>query len=342
MLPESVAFVSNTTGELCTTAAVNGLDIGVNREQYRRKAMKTFLLLLTTVGLPLVAFAQSASQEVTLTGTLRGGRIAIGGETTGWTLEYRDASGQHSVEVELPGEVVTRARSDATVRVTGVFTNREYVERGTVRVLRVSRLEEVTTPAPSTPTPPAQGNAAPRLRQITPNELNPQQRALADEILKVSSVGLGGPYNALLRSPELGKRMFALLDYLRFNTSVPRRLNEFAILIQAQLWTSQVEWLAHYPLALKEGVSEATLADLKAGRRPASMKSDEAVVYDLCMEVSTKHAVSDATYQRAARVLTEQQLVDLLTLSGTYTTLAMMMNAFEQGVPPGTTAPFAK
>src|ERR1700757_2207784 len=99
MLPESVAFVLNTTGELCTTTAVNGLDIGVNREQYRRKAMKTFLLLLTTVGLPVVAFAQSASQEVTLTGTLRGGRIAIGGETTGWTLEYRDASGQHSVEV---------------------------------------------------------------------------------------------------------------------------------------------------------------------------------------------------------------------------------------------------
>jgi 4-carboxymuconolactone decarboxylase len=326
----SVAFVSNTTGELCTTAAVNGLDIGVNREQYRRKAMKTLLLLLITLGLPMSAFAQSASQKVTLTGTLRGGRIAIGGETTGWLLEYRDASGEHSVEVELPRELMTRARSGATVRVTGVFTNREYVERGTVRVFRVSRLDEANT------------DAAPRLRQINQNELNPQQRALADDILKVSSVGLGGPYNALLRSPELGKRMFAVLDYLRFNTSVPRRLNEFAILIQAKLWTSQVEWLAHYPLALKEGVSEATLADLKAGRRPVSMKSDEAIVYDFCTEISTKHAVSDATYQRAAKVLTEQQLVDLLTLSGTYSTLAMIMNAFEQAVPPGTTAPFTK
>ena len=58
--------------------------------------------------------------------------------------------------------------------------------------------------------------------------------------------------------------MFELLDYLRFNTSVPRRLNEFAILIQARLWTSQVEWLAHYPLAIKEGISEATASDLKS------------------------------------------------------------------------------
>ena len=208
-----------------------------------------------------------------------------------------------------------------------------------MRILRVSRLDEISANAP----PPASGsapqNTARRLPQITRDELNPQQRALADEILKVSSVGLGGPYNALLRSPELGKRMFALLDYLRFNTSVPRRLNEFAILIQARLWTSQVEWLAHYPLAVKEGLSEATAADLKAGRRPASMKPDEAAVYDLCMEISKTHAVSDATYRRAAQVLNEQQLVDLVTLSGTYATLAMLMNAVEQGVPPGTTPP---
>jgi len=300
--------------------------------------MKNLLLLFTTFGLS-VTFAQTADQEVTLTGTLRGGRIAIGGETTGWTLEYRDSSGDHSVEVELPRELMARARSGAAVRVTGSFGTRNYVERGSVRILRVSRLDEVSVNA----TPPARGsaprNAAARLPQITRDTLNPQQRALADEILKVSSVGLGGPYNALLRSPELGKRMFALLDYLRFNTSVPRRLNEFAILIQARLWTSQVEWLAHYPIALREGVSERALTDLKAGRRPASMKPDEAAVYDLCREISTTHKVTDATYARAAKVLNEQQLVDLITLSGTYATLAMVMNGFEQELPPGTQAP---
>jgi len=288
--------------------------------------MKTLLLFIITSGVASIAMAQA--QEITLSGTLQGGRLAIGGESTGWTLDYRDAAGQHSVEVELPRELMARARSGAMVRLTGTFATRQYVERGSVRIFRVSRLEEAATAA-----------SAGRLPQLSIEQLNAQQKALADEILKVSSVGLGGPYNALLRSPELGKRMFALLDYLRFNTSVPRRLNEFAILIQARLWTSQVEWLAHYPIALREGMSEAALADLKAGRRPAAMKPDEAAVYDLCMEVSTTHKVSDATYRRAAQVLNEQQLADLLTLSGTYTTLAMLMNAFEQGVPPGTTPP---
>jgi len=288
--------------------------------------MKTLLLFIITSGVASIAMAQA--QEITLSGTLQGGRLAIGGESTGWTLDYRDATGQHSVEVELPRELMARARSGAMVRLTGTFATRQYVERGSVRIFRVSRLEEAATAA-----------SAGRLPQLSLEQLNAQQKALAEEILKVSSVGLGGPYNALLRSPELGKRTFALLDYLRFNTSVPRRLNEFAILIQARLWTSQVEWLAHYPIALREGMSEAALADLKAGRRPASMKADEAAVYDLCMEISTTHKVSDATYRRAAQVLNEQQLVDLLTLSGTYTTLAMLMNAFEQGVPPGTTPP---
>src|SRR5882672_2455336 len=198
------------------TATVNRLDIGENREQYRRKHMKTFVQLFLALTWGSTVFAQAnQAQEVTLTGTLQGGRIAIGGESTGWALEYRDGTGAHSIEVELPRELMTRARSGAMVRATGTYVTRQYVERGAVRIFRVTRLEEATTA---------------RLPQVTREQLNAQQRALADEILKVSSVGLGGPYNALLRSPELGQRMFALLDYLRFNTSVPRRLNEFAIL----------------------------------------------------------------------------------------------------------------
>jgi 4-carboxymuconolactone decarboxylase len=179
-----------------------------------------------------------------------------------------------------------------------------------------------------------------RFPQLTVEQLNEQQRPLAEAILKVSSVGLGGPYNALLRSPVLGERMFRLLDYLRFNTSLDRRLNEFAILIQARLWTSQVEWYAHHPIAIKAGLSESVAADLKAGRRPEGMKPDEALVYDLCMELSTSHQVSDATWKRAKDIFTDQQIVDLITTSGTYVTLAMLMNAAQEPAP-GPTQPLA-
>ena len=174
-----------------------------------------------------------------------------------------------------------------------------------------------------------------RFPQLKVEQLNDQQRPFADEILKVSSIGISGPYNMMLRSPVMGQRMFAMLDYLRFNTSVPRRLNEFAILIQARLWTSQVEWTAHYPLALKAGLAQAVADDLKVGKRPASMQPDEAAVYDLCTDLAKDHVVSDTSFKKARAVFTDQQIVDLITVSGVYITLAMLSNTAEDATPGG-------
>jgi 4-carboxymuconolactone decarboxylase len=170
-------------------------------------------------------------------------------------------------------------------------------------------------------------------------QLNEQQKPFADEILKISSIGISGPYNMMLRSPVMGQRMFAMLDYLRFNTSVPRRLNEFAILIQARLWTSQVEWTAHYPLALKAGLPQAVVDDLKVGKRPASMQPDETAVYDLCMDLAKDHVVSDATFKKVREVFSDQQIVDLITVSGVYVTLAMLSNTAEDATPGGKEPP---
>jgi 4-carboxymuconolactone decarboxylase len=180
----------------------------------------------------------------------------------------------------------------------------------------------------------------PRFPQLTVEQLNDQQRPLAEQIMKVSSVGIGGPYNAILRSPIFGQKIFDLLYYLRWQTSVPLRLNEFAILITGRLWRSQVEWLAHAPLAIKAGLSPQIVADLKANKRPDNMQPDEAAVYDFVTELSTKHEVSDDTFGRAKRLLGEQQVVDLTAVTGTYVTVAMILAMAEQGVPADKEAPF--
>jgi 4-carboxymuconolactone decarboxylase len=180
----------------------------------------------------------------------------------------------------------------------------------------------------------------PRFPQLTLEQLNDEQRPLGEKILQISSVGLGGPYNPMLRSPAMAQRMYDLLDYLRWHTSVPTKLNEFAILIQARLWRSQVEWLAHYPLALKAGLSEKVAADLKANKRPDSMQPDEAVVYDFCTELAKNHEVSDDTFERARMLLGDQGVVDLTAVSGAYVAVAMLLSAAEEAVPPGKEAPF--
>jgi 4-carboxymuconolactone decarboxylase len=185
-----------------------------------------------------------------------------------------------------------------------------------------------------------QVNKPPRFPPLTYEQLNAYQKPLGEQILKVSSVGLGGPYNPLLRSPVLGQRMFDLLYYLRWNSSLPLRLNEMAILITGRLWRSQVEWYAHAPLAIKAGLSPEVVADLKAQKRPANMKEDEATIHDFVMELSTRHQVSDETFARARRIFTDQQVVDLTAVTGAYVTVAMILAMAEESVPPGKEQPF--
>lgn len=178
-----------------------------------------------------------------------------------------------------------------------------------------------------------------RLRQLTYEELAPQVRPLADDILKVSSAALGGPYNALLRSPDMARRCFELLDYLRFKTSVNKRLNEFAILIQARLSNAQYEWWAHEPIARRAGLSDAVMADLRDCRRPVAMQDDERLVYDFCIQLSLNHRVPDTLWNEMVERMGEQIAVDLTVLSGTYVMVSMLLNATQVGIPGGGTPP---
>jgi 4-carboxymuconolactone decarboxylase len=175
----------------------------------------------------------------------------------------------------------------------------------------------------------------PRFPQLTLDELDEMQKQVAARILQVSSAGLGGPYSILLRSPVLAERFLGLADYLRFETSLPRRLNELAILIEARLWDAQYEWWAHYPIALKAGLSKAVADDIRDGRRPASMQPDEEVVYEVCIELLRDRNLTDATFNSAKEVLGEQPLIDLIAVASFYVMVSSVLIAGRVGIPDG-------
>ena len=149
-----------------------------------------------------------------------------------------------------------------------------------------------------------------------------------------------GPFAALLRSPELADRVQKLGEHLRFHSTLPARLNEFAILINARFWGSKYEWYAHRPLALKGGLAESIADDVANGRRPAGMKDDEALVFDFCSVLHRQHFVDDALFTRAVSVLGEQGVVDLIGVSGYYTLVSMVLNVAEVPLPTGVASPW--
>ncbi len=176
-------------------------------------------------------------------------------------------------------------------------------------------------------------DGAPRFSQLSMEQLDDTQKRVAERVLKISSAGLGGPYAMLLRSPKLLERYLGMTDYLRFETSLPKHLNEMAILIEARLWDAQYEWWAHHPIALKAGLRESIANDIRDGKRPAGMKPDEEVVYDVCIELLRERNLTDATFERAKKILGEQQTIDLVAVAGFYVMVSTVIHAGRIGVP---------
>jgi 4-carboxymuconolactone decarboxylase len=186
---------------------------------------------------------------------------------------------------------------------------------------------------------PVRAQDGPRFPQPTMEQLNPEQQAVAAEVLKQSSAGLGGPYGMLIKSPELLKRYLMMTEYLRQKTSLPHRLNEMAILLEARIWDAQYEWWAHEPLARKAGLSDAIIADIRDGKRPNAMQPDEAIVYDVVTQLLNKRQLPDDTFSKARQILGEQQTIDLIAVTGFYVMVSAVVIGGKIAIPNGGPSP---
>ena len=174
-----------------------------------------------------------------------------------------------------------------------------------------------------------------RMPQLKLEDTTGDQRALAEQMMKQTRSGLTGPFNPMLRSPEMSKPLMDLYLYFRYKTALPRGLVELAILITGREWNAGFEWFMHYPIAKTEGLSDDLLKQLRDGGNPAPMKPEEAVVYDFATELLRTHNISDATYQKALTLFGEKNLVDLTSLIATYSSYAALLNVNKLPIPAG-------
>jgi 4-carboxymuconolactone decarboxylase len=167
---------------------------------------------------------------------------------------------------------------------------------------------------------------------LSPDQLSAEQaQALAEFVAARGQ--LTGPWVVLLRSPELMTRTRGLSDYLRFESVLPGYLREFVILMTARQWGQSYEWNAHYPLALDEGFSAEMAQAIAEGRRPEGMVEEEAILYELVLELQRNHGVSDATYDKAVERFGEQGVVETVSLVGYYTMISMILNTARTPLP---------
>jgi 4-carboxymuconolactone decarboxylase len=165
-----------------------------------------------------------------------------------------------------------------------------------------------------------------RMPPIALERMDDGQRAVADELIAGPRKGVKGPFIALLRSPRLLARLLMVGDYLRFESALPRRVNEFATLVVSRGWTQQFEWAVHVPLAIAAGTATQVIESLREGRRPTAMSREEELAYDFTTELLRNRGVSDATYAACIDTFGERGVVDLVGVAGYFTMISMVLN----------------
>jgi 4-carboxymuconolactone decarboxylase len=179
-----------------------------------------------------------------------------------------------------------------------------------------------------------------RMPEMTLDQMTPAQRSIAEAIMNGPRGRMSGPFNTWLRSPVLADRLQKVGEYVRFNTSLDKRVNEMAILMTAQAWGAQYEWYAHAPLAIKAGLDPEVVKAIGAGRKPDTMKEDEAVVWEFTTQLRRDHSVDDAIYARALEKFGEQGIVDLIAVNGYYDVVSMTLNVAHVKPPAEAEMPF--
>jgi 4-carboxymuconolactone decarboxylase len=173
-----------------------------------------------------------------------------------------------------------------------------------------------------------------RMPPIPRDRLTDAQRTAADELIAGPRKGVKGPFIALIRSPEMMARLQKVGEFLRFQSSLPVRVSEFATLVVARQWTQQFEWFTHVPLAIEAGTARETIDALRQGQRPAAMSRQEALVYDFVTELTASKSVSDALYGECVDSLAEQGVLELIGLVGYFTLISMVLNVARTPAQP--------
>lgn len=181
----------------------------------------------------------------------------------------------------------------------------------------------------------------PRFTPLDEATMTRRQREAAERIGAGARGGVKGPFPAWLHSPEMAEHFERLGRFLRWETRLPPRLSELAILATARHWRARYEWYAHHPLALSGGLDPAVAEAVRRGERPARMAEDEAAVLDFVQALHRTGTVDDATFERARRLFGEAGVAELLGLAGYYTAVSYTLNVAEVPLPEGEPDPFA-
>lgn len=178
-----------------------------------------------------------------------------------------------------------------------------------------------------------------RFRGLHYREMTEEQRALLDNVVNsaraVTNTTGNGPFNTLLRSPQVGEQSQQLGNAIRFSSALSGRERELATLMAGRAWSSRYEWYAHARYALDEGIDPSVVDAIASHRTPdlKVMPAEDAMVWRVADELLYTRRITDATYKEALAVLGGRRLLSTVTIAAYYEYVSMLLNVDRYPLP---------
>lgn len=180
-----------------------------------------------------------------------------------------------------------------------------------------------------------------RIPLFNAEEMTQEQAKVYADVVGGPRGRLVGPLRAAMHNPTLADRWQKFGEVLRYNTSLPKALTELAILVTARRWNSQLEWFIHAEDGCKAGLPPEVIEALRLGMSPQFDDAEQADIYDFAVQLQQHGNVESALYTRLHERWGTAAMVDLSSLVGYYTLVAMTLNVHAIPLPEGASAPLS-
>ena len=174
-----------------------------------------------------------------------------------------------------------------------------------------------------------------RVPEVLPDQLSPEQRKVHDLIVSTRGGVIRGPFAMWIRNANLAAAANQLGNAVRLEGKLDAKLFELIILVIARQWSAQYEWFAHAQEAARVGLDPAIVEAIRTHRVPSFRSPRETVIYEMVRELIDTRNLSDTTYSRVLDMFGIDLVMEVVTVAGFYTLVAMMLKAFDAPVPGG-------
>jgi 4-carboxymuconolactone decarboxylase len=173
-----------------------------------------------------------------------------------------------------------------------------------------------------------------RYEPVNFDQLSSQDKALYD-VVKGARPKLVGPFSALMHNPPLAEAVNKVVDAIRKDGKLEKRLYELIVLITVRHASAGYAWAVHDPLGRKAGLSDDVVDAIRDKRKPPFTKPDEKAIYEAVTELLETNRIGDAAYQALVKQFGLRETIEIVTCVGLYCMVGSVINAFEVPTPNG-------